>query len=151
MNDKFPFDQAFGIADTREHCFESAQRLYRRLVVCQSKGIVLHFDKIAAIALNSDGTMDEDKMRELVRLFRPNRKGVLSEVDFLKSIDSLYKEFRLLQASITNSGSMDRAFEIMVNFAFYIVLWCLILVRSGNHALFHFVVLNSNILLSRAM
>lgn len=110
--------------------------MYRRLVIHQNEGAVLHFDTIAAIALNKDDTMDEDKMRELVRLCRPNRQGVLSEIDFLKSIDSLYKEFRLLQATITNSGSMDRAFEIMINYAFYVVLWCIILVSIEIVAFF---------------
>ena len=131
VDDKYPFSTAFGLADTREHCFEKAQQLYYQLLLRQNIGKVLQFDSIAAVALNSDGTMDEDKMKDLVALFRPDRKGELSEMDFLKSIDSLYRDFRLLQAAIDNSGSMDRALEIMVNYAFYIVLWCIILSIVG--------------------
>lgn len=131
VDDKYPFSTAFGLADTREHCFEKAQQLYYQLLLRQNIGKVLQFDSIAAVALNSDGTMDEDKMKDLVALFRPDRKGALSEMDFLKSIDSLYRDFRLLQAAIDSSGSMDRALEIMVNYAFYIVLWCIILSIVG--------------------
>jgi len=131
VDNEYPFTVAYGLADTREHCFESAQKVYCRLLAHQKSGNVLHFGTIAVVALNNDGTMDQDKMRELVRLFRPNRQGELSEIDFLKSIDSLYKEFRLLQASVSNSGSVDRAFEILVNCCFYIVLWCILLYIVG--------------------
>lgn len=87
--------------------------------------------------------MDEDKMQNLVRLFRPSRQGILSETDFLKSTDSLYKDFRLLQASISNSGSVSRAFEILCNYAFFIVLWCIILYILGIDPLALFVSLSS--------
>jgi len=131
VDDKYPFTVAFGLADTREHCFESAQREYNRLLVLQNSGEVLHFNTIASVALQKDGEMEQDNMRELVRLFRPQRNGELSEVDFLKSTDSLYKEFRLLQASVSSSGSMGRAFEIMVNYVFFLILWCIILYIIG--------------------
>lgn len=131
VNDTYPFTVAFGRADNRESCLESSQKVYHRLLTRQDKGDVLHFDTIAVVALNSDGTMDEDKMKDLVRLFRPSRQGELSEIDFVKSVDSLYKEFRLLQTSINNSGSVDRAFETLVNIVFYIVLWCVMLYIFG--------------------
>jgi hypothetical protein len=113
------------------------------LLLRQNSGDELHFGTIAVVALNKDGTMDEDKMKDLVRLFRPSRQGVLSETDFLKSTDSLYKDFRMLQASISNSGSVGRAFEIICNYAFYIVLWCIILYILGIDPLALFVSLSS--------
>lgn len=143
MDDKYPFSVTFGLADTREHCFESAQREYYQLLIHQNSGDVLHFDTIAVVALNQDGTMDQEKMKDLVRLFRPSRQGELSEVDFLKSTDSLYKEFRLLQASISNSGSVSRALEIIVNYAFFIVLWCIMLSICGIDPIALFVSLSS--------
>lgn len=143
MDDRYPFSKAFGLADNREHCFESAQKEYFRLLLRQNDGDVLHFDTIATVALNKDGTMNREKMKNLVRLFRPNRQGELSETDFVKSIDSLYKEFVLLQASINNSGSVSRAFEIIVNYCFFIVLWCIMLSMAGIDPISLFVSLSS--------
>lgn len=140
---QFPFSKDFGLADTREHCFESAQKEYYRLLVHQNSGNVLHFNTIAKVALNNDGTMDQEKMKELVRMFRPSRQGELSEIDFVKSIDTLYRCFRLLHASIDNSGSVSRAFEIIVNYAFFIILWCIMLAIVGIDPLALFVSLSS--------
>jgi hypothetical protein len=36
-------------------------------------------------------------------------------LDFVKSVDSVYKEFRLLSASIENSARLDRSFESLMN------------------------------------
>ena len=143
MDSKYPFTVAFGPAGKRETCFESAQKVYYQLLARQNSGDVLCFDTIAVVALNNNGTMDQEKLKDLVRLFRPNRQGELREVDFLKSIDSLYKEFRLLQASMDSSGSVDRAFEIIDNYVFYIVLWCILFYLLGIDPLALFVSLSS--------
>ena len=47
----------------------------------------------------------------MVKLFRPDREGNLTLLDFAKSVDSVYKELRLLRASVANSSRMDKAFE----------------------------------------
>jgi hypothetical protein len=39
-------------------------------------------------------------------------------LDFVKSVDSVYKEFRLLNASIENSSRIDKAFETLFNIRF---------------------------------
>ncbi len=89
--------------------------MYERLFARQGSDDVLHFDSIAEIAVCKDGTLNRPKLKALVRMFRPARDGELTMIDFLKSVDSVYKEFRVLQASIENAGTVDRAFELMVN------------------------------------
>jgi len=99
--------------------------VYERLLLRQDSGEVLHFNSIAQIAVNKDDTVNKTKLKELIHLFRPSRDGELTMIDFIKSIDAVYKEFRILQASIENSGTVDRATELMVNWVFYVVLWCI--------------------------
>jgi hypothetical protein len=52
-------------------------------------------------------------------------------VDFVKSIDEVYKELRLLRASVANSSKIDRAFESIFNVIFYTITFCLILSQLG--------------------
>ena len=52
-------------------------------------------------------------------------------LDFVKSTDSVYKEFRLLQASIENSSQIDKAFENLLNVLFYAILTTTILSIMG--------------------
>jgi hypothetical protein len=117
MDNPFVFCLAFGLADTRENCIESSQDVYRRLVLRTTDSVVMGFETIAVLAVRGDGTMDQNKLKDLVRLFRPDRDGNLSLLDFVKSIDAVYKTMRLLRASIRNSMKIDRAFEDIFNVA----------------------------------
>ena len=125
------FSTDFGPADKREACITSSQKVYERLLHREGSGEVLHFNSIAQIAIRKDGSVNKEKLKELVHLFRPSRDGELTMIDFIKSIDAVYKEFRILQASIENAGTVDRAFELLVNWAFYVVLWCAMLYIVG--------------------
>ena len=69
-----------------------------------------------------------EEMKDLIRLFRPDRNGDLTCLDFVKSCDQVYKEMRMLRASIANSGQVDHAFEILVNIMFYLIVVIIILV-----------------------
>jgi hypothetical protein len=55
--------------------------------------------------------LDEKALKGLVKIFRPDRDGTLSLVEFVRSIDRVYKDLRLLRASIRNSSRIDYAFE----------------------------------------
>lgn len=79
----------------------------------------LPFSVFSVLALGDDGQLMTSKIKSLIRLFRPERTGELSRLDFIKSIDTVYKELRLLRASIANSGQIDIAFEKVVNAFFY--------------------------------
>ena len=108
------FSYAFGRADSRESCVESAQSLYFRLLQ-GSSAETLRFETLATIALQTNGKMQNSVLRDLVTMFRPDRDGFLTMIDFVKSVDYVYKKIRFLRASIHNAQKIDRAFEVLVN------------------------------------
>jgi hypothetical protein len=67
-------------ADTRENAIQSSQEVYRRLKLRSPDEELLKFEAIAIISVQRDGTLDETKLKDLVRIFRPNRDGSLSMV-----------------------------------------------------------------------
>lgn len=54
-------------------------------------------------------------IKDLIHLLRPDRDGSIGLVDFVKSVDVVYKRIRLLRASIRNSQKIDGAFELLFN------------------------------------
>lgn len=75
--------------------------------------------------------MDEVKLRHLIKLFRPDRDGSLTKLDFVKSVDAVYKEIRLLRAGLANSQRVDRASQKIFHVAFYFILGCICLAILG--------------------
>ena len=122
-------------ADTREACIDSAQQVYDRLMLRTPQMQVMPFETLALLAKKDDGTIDKDKAKELIRLFRPNRDGTLGKLEWVKSVDVIYKELRLLSANITNSSQMDAAVENLVNVVFYVILGAIIIYRLGENPL----------------
>jgi hypothetical protein len=61
---------------------------------------------LALLAKDEKGGIDQEKAKDLIRVFRPERDGSLSKLEFVKSIDAIYKELRLLAANISNSSQM---------------------------------------------
>ena len=122
-----PFSLAFGKCSTREECVESAQTVYERLMLQTPDEDLLPFETMSFVALDENHSIDDAKMKRLIRLFRPDRSGKLSKLDFVKSVDSVYKKFRMLRASIYNSSQIDEAFERLINTVYYFLLWMLIL------------------------
>lgn len=59
---------------------------------------------------------------------------------------AVYKSLRLLRASIANAGQIDYAFEVLINYAFYIILVCVILAANGFNPLALFLSFSSIIL-----
>jgi len=108
MQRKYPFSTAFGRCDTRESCIESAQRVYEKLLLRTPDKEQLDFETIALTAMNDDGTLDEKKIKDLIKVFRPNRDGALPLLEFVKSVDNVYKSLRLLSATVANSGQIDQ-------------------------------------------
>ena len=102
-----PFGVAFGIADTRENCAASSELVFNRLMTSSPGESKLSFNTIALIAVNNDGSLDEAKLKELVKLMRPDREGHLTLIDFCKSVDTVYKELRLLRASVASKGTVS--------------------------------------------
>jgi hypothetical protein len=107
VHTNYPFSPAFGKVTTREGCIQSSQKVFERLQT--SRRHVLDFKTLCQIAENDGGTYNRTKVKELVKMFRPNRLGEITKLDFVKSVDSVYKQLRLLQANIRNSSQIDRA------------------------------------------
>jgi hypothetical protein len=116
MDTDFPFGGGFGVADTREACIQCSQQLYDRLLL-RENGItgMLHFNTVALIAMDRNSNLDSEKTKDLIRMFRPDRDGTISMVDFVKAVDNVYKELRLLRATVAGSTKIDRALESIVS------------------------------------
>lgn len=105
--------------------------MYQRLLKGTPDLDVLHFETIARLAIDNEGGIDQVKAKALIKLFRPGRDGELTILDFVKSIDAVYKEFRMLSATIENSSQIDHAFERIFNAVFYFVVIVIILSQLG--------------------
>jgi hypothetical protein len=143
---RYPFSFAFGPAYSREACIESSQAVYGRLMLGTPSEAVLPFETIALLALTETSEIHQQKAKDLVKLFRPDRQGYLTVLDFVKSVDSVYKEFRLLSASIENSSRIDKAFETLFNIPFYALVATMILIQLDFDPLALFLSLSSVIL-----
>jgi hypothetical protein len=71
------FSFAWGDVSTRELCIISTQEVYKRLLSRTSHESLLSFDVLALIAVISDQTLDIEKLKDLIRLLRPDRDGKL--------------------------------------------------------------------------
>jgi len=118
MDDKYPFSHAFGLAKTRELCVQSSQEVYDRLMLSAIDAPALPFSILSVLAMDEKDEFIPAKIKSYIRLFRPDRQGNLSRLDFVKSVDTVYKQLRLLRASISNSAQIDLAFERIVNWFF---------------------------------
>jgi hypothetical protein len=85
-------------------CIQSAQEVYLRLLLRTPDNATLNFDVLALLGVQRDGALDHHKVKDLIRLFRPDRDGTLNMLDFVKSVDAVYKELRLLRAAVLNSS-----------------------------------------------
>lgn len=112
LDTPFMFSYNFGLVDTRENCIESAQEVYLRLLLdMNDDSDVLKFEVLSTLALRSNGSFHAEIIKDLISLLRPDRNGNLTLLDFVKSVDSVYKQARLFRASIRNAQKIDRAFE----------------------------------------
>eukprot|EP00579_Thalassiosira_antarctica_P000217 CAMPEP_0201866770 /NCGR_PEP_ID=MMETSP0902-20130614/1236_1 /ASSEMBLY_ACC=CAM_ASM_000551 /TAXON_ID=420261 /ORGANISM="Thalassiosira antarctica, Strain CCMP982" /LENGTH=1631 /DNA_ID=CAMNT_0048391801 /DNA_START=121 /DNA_END=5016 /DNA_ORIENTATION=+ len=132
MSDLYPFTPAFGPAKTRPMCVESSEELFLRLQRGTSNtSPLLPFETLSEIAYDGDGTLIRDKVKALIKLFRPDRKGFLTKLDFVSSIDNVYKDVRLFRASLSNASSIDDSFESIINLVFYVAAVIIILLIMG--------------------
>jgi hypothetical protein len=128
----FPFSRSFGIANTRDTCIVNAQRVFERLHLKSPSEGVLSFDILAQIALDHDtGVLDEDRVTDLIRVFRPDADGNVTLLDFARSVDTCYKDLRMLRAAITNSQKIDKSVKTVFNIIFYGFLAIVFLSQTG--------------------
>lgn len=138
---------AWGDVSTREKMICTSQIVYRKLRRLSSNPEEsLQFDVLAALTEQLDGTLHPNELKHLIRLLRPDRHGHLSLAEFVKSVDAVYKEAKLVQASVKNSEKIDREFEKALNIPFYTVVTCIILSQIGLNPLTLFISLSPLIL-----
>lgn len=144
MDSDFPFSRDFGIADTRETCIVSAQQVFERLgLETRSSNLMIPFETIAAVALDEDGELDTIKVKNLIKIFHPNADGTLSLIDFVRSVDDVYQELRLLRASIRNSRKIDKVLRRLIDGVFYVLVAIVVLSVIGYDPLAMFLSLSS--------
>jgi hypothetical protein len=79
-------------------------------------------------------------------LIRFSFSGKLDLLQFAKTVDTVYKEAKLLLAAVKNSEKVDKAFERLINVVFYTAAVCIILSQIGYDPLKIFLSLSSVIL-----
>jgi hypothetical protein len=65
----------------------------------------LGFEVLVPLAVR-DGELDEEILSKLIDLFRPDREGILTVLDFAKSVDTVYKELKMLRANVANASKV---------------------------------------------
>ena len=124
---QFPLSKKFGKAGSRKQCMKSAVRLFKQLHLQNPTSPVINFKIIAIIAIDDNGGVDKEEVRSLIAIFRPDREGNINLLKFLQGCDSIYKDIKMLSATIINSTQMDDAIESLTNITFYLVLSIIIL------------------------
>jgi hypothetical protein len=149
MDLSYPFSAAFGLADTRENAIKSAQGVYDRLLLgnpAPDRDVLQFQTMIDAVREGPSQQLDEALVKDLIRIFRPDRQGRLELIDFVRSVDSIYKELKMLRASIHSSAAIDTAFEWLINIVFYFIVFCIVLAAWGLDPLALFLSLSSVLL-----
>jgi small-conductance mechanosensitive channel len=91
----------------------------------------LPFETLSELAEGKDGELMRDKVKALIRLFRPDRKGFLTKLDFITSVDQVYRELRLYRANLSNSQQIDTSFHGLINILHYFVVILIVLIIMG--------------------
>jgi hypothetical protein len=66
---------AWGSVQFRERMVLSSQDVYRRLLLSTPELETLNFDVLAQVAMAQDGSLDQEKLKQMIRIFRPDRDG----------------------------------------------------------------------------
>lgn len=88
-------------------------------------------DLVKIVARDRSGAFDHGKVSLLGKVFQSDPMGRIYRIEFLRSIDSVYRKLRLLDASIKNSAQIERGYETVINIVFYLVLACVCLAILG--------------------
>jgi hypothetical protein len=71
------FSLAWGDVSTRERCIVNSQKVFKRLLSRTPRKTLLSFETLALIAIMPDNALDIEKLKDLIRLLRPDRDGKL--------------------------------------------------------------------------
>ena len=133
--DPYPFSTSFGLANTRENCVESSLQVYQKLLLKTPGEAILPVDTIGLLAITDNGDIDEDKAKRLVRMFRADQSGSISQIMFVQAIDNIYKRKRLLLAALKNSQRLDYVLENIFNVLFFVMMFFVVITVLGENTL----------------
>ncbi|KAL7569468.1 hypothetical protein ACA910_009702 [Epithemia clementina (nom. ined.)] len=128
MDEEYPFGEAFGPADSRDACIQSANSLYYNLLKLDPTSEQLSYELLSFAIVEEDAT-EEYRMKKVTfrKLFRPDMHGKLPLLAFVQSCDYIYRRLRYFIASVRNSSVIDQALEDSFNVFFYLVLTLLLM------------------------
>lgn len=132
LKGEHPLSAQFGLADTRKQCMESSILLFKRLLLKDPTSSTIHTSCIAELAKDSKGRLVKEKGRLLVSLFRPDRDGNITLLNFIQACDNVYKDVRTFSATVANSAQLDDAVESMANGVFFFFLSIIVLNILGK-------------------
>ncbi|KAL7569467.1 hypothetical protein ACA910_009701 [Epithemia clementina (nom. ined.)] len=134
MDEEYPFGEAFGSANSRDACIQSANSLYHHLMKLDPTANQLSFQVLALAIAQEEEEEGEDPSDEYImkkkafrKLFRPDVRGELPLLAFVQSCDTVYRRLRYFIASVRNSSVIDKALENMFNGFFFFVLTLLLM------------------------
>ncbi|CAB9520719.1 expressed unknown protein [Seminavis robusta] len=132
LENPYPFSVAFGPARTRRECIKSSVRCYRRLLRFVPGESVLDFNVIGdLLAYDENNNPLEKKALALVNLFLPEKDNVIHQLEFVRSVDAVYKSLRFLRASIINSTKIDTVLENVFDMVFNGILAIIVMTLLG--------------------
>lgn len=127
MDGTHPLSVPFGPASSRKECLKSSQKVYQKLLLQSPENRILQFETLLVLSIDKTGMLNKRKARALIRLFRPDRKGNLTLLDFVRTCDHLYKKVKLFRATTANVTQLDDALENLLNVVFYTILTVVLL------------------------
>jgi hypothetical protein len=65
LHTPYPFSGSFGLADCRETTIVSSQEVYERMLLRSPDPNALHFDVVALLGVQSEGQLNQDKLKSL--------------------------------------------------------------------------------------
>lgn len=106
-------------------------QVYDKLVNLQGGTGALKFETVATLSLHHPKPRDFGKRKQLRNIFCPDKHGHINLVDFVQSIDCIYKRQLLLCRSMENFAAIDRAYERLINIVFFAFVVVVALVLLG--------------------
>ncbi|KAL7563999.1 hypothetical protein ACA910_007117 [Epithemia clementina (nom. ined.)] len=131
MTKPFFLSNAFGPVETREQCIKSSDKLFHRIRRIIGDGVselpeTIDLDKMTLMMYDGfHNEYERERADDLLDLIGPDSDGNINALEFVRAIDRVYKEVRLLENSILNASHIDREYERVINFLFYLALGCL--------------------------
>lgn len=124
----------FGGSSTRELCVENSRRLFDKLITLSNYN-TLSLDILFGAARTAEKNIDTAKVKRIIQLFRPDSNGTVSKLDFVKSIDSIYKSVLFLNASIHNADQIVMVVGVVRTILFVFICCVLLILRRNNDTL----------------